>query len=804
MATVHRAIERGVEGFERVVALKRLLPHLAEDEEFVRAFVREAKLASLLRHGSIVQIYELGRVAASYFISMEYIPGRDLRVILRQARRVCGPPPIEVALSLLNELLQALDHAHRQRGPDGRALGIVHRDISPSNLLISHTGHLKVIDFGIAKATIGHLMTNTGRVKGKLSYMAPEALAGQLDARSDLFSASVIAHELLTATPLFASKEDLQTVEKLQNMQPPPPSQKNPSCPPELDEIVLRGLAKDPADRWQSASEMRAALVELASGRYRLASKREVCHWIEEAFEMQAPSRRRMPLTAPGGVSSRPAPTASAEDDELMDMVWGGSGPSASQPVVLDEVPDVSARISGVHPIPMRPPDAMELLGAEPDLEEPTSDMLRPVELAPPAAVARSRTYTGASQSSTKVPTISDVFSLSGTPSAVSWQSTRGRPTSRPPEWAFGTSGTTGPQANSGLLEQSIADARRPLGGISEPATPTTPPRKRAPLLPVLAAAVAVAGAGAAIAWLVSMRPENDSTRPVAADGQQKVVAAQLPPPAVRSLPDDTGAAGTPEPPAAQPGAAAGATGSNEVTTENQVITDKPDADKAAAEAEAREKADEKARLEAKARADKREEKLAREERLLEEEERESKSRKGRQTRVSKRDAAEARARAGADADEESEEPEDEAEERVATAQTTRSSTRAADAPGAKATRSIDDQELEPLPVPVTEPAEPPRPKKPVIITPDRAIRQSGSVPRLRFPPWEQAPAAVAYKLCVDASGAVSSVTVLSKLSSGVRAAVIDGLKRWRYKPVLQAGQKVSACFATTFKVELK
>ncbi len=494
-----------------------------------------------------------------------------------------------------------------------------------------------------------------------------------------------------------------------------------------------------------------------------------------------------MPLTAPGGTGSRPGPTATAEDDELMDMVWGGNGPSASQPVVLDEVPDVSARISGVHPMPVRTVDPIEL-GAEPDLEEPTSDMLRPVELGPPVA-ARPRTSHSAAAQSAKVPTVSDVFSLSGTPSAVSWQSTRGRPTSRPPEWAFGTSGTTGPQASSGLLDRSIADARN-LGGYPEPATPATPPRKRAPLLPVLAAAVAVAGAGAAIAWFVSIRHENDSTQAVA--GSEKVVA-QLPPPAVRALPEDTGSAGAqPEPPAAQPGAAPAP--ANEVTTENKVITDKADAEKAARVAR---EADEKAKLEEKARADKRDEKLA------EDEEREGKSRKGRLPR-SKRDAAEARARARDSADEEVEEPEEEvAEDRVATTQTPKSTSRAADAPGAKATKSIEDEELEPLPVPVTEPAEPPRPKKPVIITPDRAIRQSGSVPRLRFPPWEQAPAAVAYKLCMDASGAVSSVTVLSKLSSGVRSAVVDGLKRWRYKPVLQAGQKVPACFATTFKVEL-
>src|SRR5688572_5331770 len=232
MATVHRAVERGIQGFERVVALKRLLPHLAEDEAFVRAFVREAKLASLLQHGNIVQLYELGRVGASYFISMEYIPGRDLRVILRQARRVCGPPPVEIALAIMTELLDALDYAHSQCGSDGKPLGLVHRDISPSNLIVSHTGHLKVIDFGIAKATLGHLMTHTGRIKGKLSYMAPEALAGRtLDGRSDLFSASVIAHELLTATPLFAAKDDFQTIDRLQNMQPPPPSARNPTCP---------------------------------------------------------------------------------------------------------------------------------------------------------------------------------------------------------------------------------------------------------------------------------------------------------------------------------------------------------------------------------------------------------------------------------------------------------------------------------------------------------------------------------------------------------------------------------------------
>src|SRR5690349_21616431 len=177
MATVHRALERGIEGFERIVALKRLLPHLAEDASFIKSFVREAKLASTLTHPNLVQTLELGRVGGSYFISMEYIDGRDVRKILRHARKVSGPPPINVTLALMLQLCDALDYAHNRTDSDGNPLGIVHRDLSPSNLLMTRGGHLKVIDFGIAKAQAAHLATQTGRVKGKLAYMAPESIA---------------------------------------------------------------------------------------------------------------------------------------------------------------------------------------------------------------------------------------------------------------------------------------------------------------------------------------------------------------------------------------------------------------------------------------------------------------------------------------------------------------------------------------------------------------------------------------------------------------------------------------------------
>src|SRR5215813_3368198 len=261
MATVHRALERGIEGFERIVALKRLLPHLAADASFIKSFVREAKLASLLNHVNIVQ---LGRVATQYFISMEYIDGRDIRRILRHARKVSGPPPIHVTVGLLLQLCEALDYAHHKADDAGHPMGLVHRDVSPSNVLVTHAGQVKVIDFGIAKAQSAQLRTQTGRVKGKLAYMAPEALAGKdLDARSDLFAVGVIAHELLTARPLFASKNEYQTLMKIQRGEIVPPSTYNQTCPPELDAIVLRALARDPDERFPSASDLRDELLAM-------------------------------------------------------------------------------------------------------------------------------------------------------------------------------------------------------------------------------------------------------------------------------------------------------------------------------------------------------------------------------------------------------------------------------------------------------------------------------------------------------------------------------------------------------------
>jgi serine/threonine protein kinase len=355
MATVHRALERGVEGFERYVALKRLLPHLAEDASFIKSFVREAKLASLLAHINIVQIYELGRVGTEYFISMEYIDGRDVRQILRHARKVTGPAPIHVTVGLILQLCEALDYAHTKIDDTGLPLGVVHRDVSPSNLLVTNQGHLKVIDFGIAKAQSAQLRTQTGRVKGKLAYMAPEAISGSrdLDARSDVWAVGVILHELLTARPLFASKNEYQTLLKVQRVDIVPPSTFNQGCPPELDAIVFKALARDPDDRFKSAAELRREL-ERVRTQYQLhTGYRDIAQWIDWAFSLETPAGFTGGHTLePSQISislRTPTPKPQRDDDEAVEIAWGGGEVGApSGPIVLDDVPDVSSK----HRIP--------------------------------------------------------------------------------------------------------------------------------------------------------------------------------------------------------------------------------------------------------------------------------------------------------------------------------------------------------------------------------------------------------------------------------------------------------------------
>jgi eukaryotic-like serine/threonine-protein kinase len=261
MASVHRAtIDIGA-GVTREVALKRLLPQLADDKKFVEDFVREAKLAANLHHPNIVRILELGRSNGTYFIAMELVAGQSLLQLMKLAWAMRMVTPIGVAIAIFAELLDALDYASTAVDIEGEPMELVHRDLSPSNLIITDDGHVKIIDFGVAKAVSGKFMTNTGMVKGKLSYMALETLAGsQLDRRADIFSVGVVMWELITGRRLFRGQNEYEVITRIREGATEPPSTYNAACTPELDEIVMHALAKSRDDRWPSANVMRTAL----------------------------------------------------------------------------------------------------------------------------------------------------------------------------------------------------------------------------------------------------------------------------------------------------------------------------------------------------------------------------------------------------------------------------------------------------------------------------------------------------------------------------------------------------------------
>jgi eukaryotic-like serine/threonine-protein kinase len=260
MATVHRAEQRGAAGFRKPIALKRMLPEIASDEESVASFAQEAKLASQLRHHNIVQVYDLGELEGTYYIAMEYVPGRTLKQIMGSSDAL----PIPTALELLIQLCDALDHAHNACDDHGRPLGIIHRDVSPSNIIVSNSGVLKLIDFGIAKAAQSATRTGVGIMKGKLGYIAPEYIEGQLDARADLYAVGVIAHELLTGECMRIGPNDFaqRVAERQRDILPP--SHRNPVVSRDLDDIVMLALNPDPDRRWQSARAMRVALANVA------------------------------------------------------------------------------------------------------------------------------------------------------------------------------------------------------------------------------------------------------------------------------------------------------------------------------------------------------------------------------------------------------------------------------------------------------------------------------------------------------------------------------------------------------------
>ncbi len=257
MAEVWRGKTFGAGGFERLVAIKRILPNIAEDEEFISMFIDEAKITVQLNHANIAQIYELANISNSYFIAMEYISGKDMRAVFDRCRKRGEPAPIPLTCYLIAKCCEGLDYAHRNKDRAGRDMNIVHRDVSPQNALISYDGEVKVIDFGIAKAAGKATKTQAGILKGKFGYMSPEQIRGlPLDRRSDVFAIGICLYEMLTGERLFVGDSDFSVLEKVRKVEVLPPSHFNRRIPDSLEKIVMKALAKDVEDRYQYASEV--------------------------------------------------------------------------------------------------------------------------------------------------------------------------------------------------------------------------------------------------------------------------------------------------------------------------------------------------------------------------------------------------------------------------------------------------------------------------------------------------------------------------------------------------------------------
>jgi serine/threonine-protein kinase len=336
MAEVHLALQDGPRGFRKLVVIKRLLPHLADEPGVVQMFLDEARLAARLEHPHVVRTEKVGEAEGRHFIAMEYLDGEPVSRIMREVARQGARIPLPLAARIGADALDGLAYAHGARDYDGTALGVVHRDVSPQNLFVTYQGMTKLLDFGIAKAATQEGQTRTGFVKGKFGYLAPEqARGGEVDARADLFGMGVVLWEILAGKRLFKGRSDAETLEKNLFGEVPDLRELAPDVPDDLAEVVMAATAKRPADRPETALEMkrvleryaltntegavRPRLVEFVAARFggRRAQQQEMIKRCVAEVEgglrsSSPPGRSSMPPPVPAGARSGSSSSSSA------------------------------------------------------------------------------------------------------------------------------------------------------------------------------------------------------------------------------------------------------------------------------------------------------------------------------------------------------------------------------------------------------------------------------------------------------------------------------------------------------------
>ncbi len=293
MADIFLASQKSIGGFEKLLVIKRILPNLAKDRKFIEMFLDEARIAAQLNHPNVIQIFDLGQVQGRFFIAMEYLSGESLSYVIRNRRKFKSTIPSHLAAGIIMQAAEGLHHAHEMTSADGSPLGIVHRDISPQNIFIQYDGGVKVVDFGIAKATMRSTKTKTGTLKGKYSYMSPEQVQGvDLDARSDVFALGIVFWECLVGRKLFNQQNDLELLKAVVGTDAPSPKEINPYVPQELADIVLHALSRRREDRYQSAAEFRRDLAAYLKKTSQDSDTMAIGRFMREAFSDRISKKR--------------------------------------------------------------------------------------------------------------------------------------------------------------------------------------------------------------------------------------------------------------------------------------------------------------------------------------------------------------------------------------------------------------------------------------------------------------------------------------------------------------------------------
>jgi serine/threonine-protein kinase len=310
MAEVWLARQSGPEGFEKVVALKRILAAAGNANDFVTMFLDEARIAAQLSHPNIAQIFELAEDGGTYYLAMEYLEGETLSHVLRRSRELSTPLPVGLAVRVVSDAAAGLGHAHQKRARSGKPLDIVHRDVSPQNIMVTYEGVVKVVDFGIARAAGRAARTQMGSVKGKVTYMSPEQARGEtVDARCDVFALGVVLFEALTGTRLHEGDDDVRVLRRLALHEAlPTVRSRRPEVAPELDALVSQAMAAAPQDRFPSGIEMQVALEQYLRTAPPPSSSFELRQFVQQLFADRLQRSRAMVMTTASRITDPDMP----------------------------------------------------------------------------------------------------------------------------------------------------------------------------------------------------------------------------------------------------------------------------------------------------------------------------------------------------------------------------------------------------------------------------------------------------------------------------------------------------------------